>query len=144
MPAAKLRSPSSAAARLCCHAPLRAPLYLTLLAVSLAQAIGGRGGESGEMHRNVYFHAGNYNEAAGHYTVALHQLPRGQGAPRCACGCLNTLRCVVWCCCLSSAPQSTLIRCPCFAWGDLVPARYDDFSEYLRSRRDFAFSVFSA
>ena len=45
------------------------------------------------MRRNVYFHAGNYNEAAGHYTVALHQLPRGQGAPRCACGCLNTLRC---------------------------------------------------
>ena len=42
---------------------------------------------------NVCFHAGNYSEAAGHYTVALHQLPRGQGAPRCACGCLNTLRC---------------------------------------------------
>ena len=27
--------------------------------------------------------------------------------------------------------------------GDLVPSRFDDVSEYLRSRRDFAFSVFS-
>ena len=29
---------------------------------------------------NACFHAGNYSEAAGVYTVALHQLPRDQGA----------------------------------------------------------------